>query len=205
MYKFHNPDFPHTKWDDIVPGIDGAEGWYSDELYPGKRVIFFLGAWGYRDALSCMSATKEEPQWFPGIGIHSGFLRLADRAWDAIKDHLDTHKPIVFAGHSMGAAIASIIALRYTLEFCKLPLLELYAMPTIVGDAVFADTMVTVFGVLPNHTAGMDIVPRIGWLSWLLGYRSYTKNRHYKVESSLPWWERLLADHEPEVYRRTIP
>ena len=205
MYNFQYPDFKHTKWDDIVPGIDGAEGWYSDDLYPGKRVIFFLGAWGYRDALSCMSATMEEPYWDTTVKFHSGFLRLANRAWDVIFPYLNTTKPIIFAGHSMGGALASIIAYRYIISYGKVPGLELYATATLIGNHTYSERMKNYYKNLYIKGVGFDIVPRLWYLGLFVGYGKFWKLKMYPRKTDTKWYHRFIEDHQPWILLQVIP
>ena len=51
---------------------------------------------------------SREPQL--GAYFHSGFLRAAREAYDAILPALDPHKQIRITGHSLGGAVAAILA-----------------------------------------------------------------------------------------------
>lgn len=63
---------------------------------------------------------------YDGSGkIHKGFKDAADGIWDQLKPHLQsaiaTHKAIHFSGHSLGAAVALLLADRMAIELHQLP------------------------------------------------------------------------------------
>jgi hypothetical protein len=51
---------------------------------------------------------------FTDEGIHIGFKYYTELLFDDIMNHIDHNKPLIFAGHSLGAAMALIMA-----SYCK--------------------------------------------------------------------------------------
>lgn len=208
MYKFFPPNFPHTPYDDFVDGYNGCEGWVSDSLYKDTRVIFLYGAWGQRDAISCANVTMQEDAE-SGFRFHGGFLNLANRVWPDLKKHFRTPKKIVFAGHSMGGAIASILAMKYYMTFGVKAGLDLYGTPPLLGDSHTVNIFKSIYPNMVCHYVGLDIVAHLSYIGWWLGYKKPWKNLYYNNgDNKLPWYRfyrRLFADHEPQEYINHIP
>lgn len=110
--------------------------------------------------------------------VHSGFLTSVNRLWPHIFDHLQANqnKPVYFTGHSLGAAMATIMATRmlHTHDMVKPRALFTYGSPkpfSIIGAKT------TAAGV-PHHrwVNNMDIVPRSP--GFLMGY-GHCGTQHY--------------------------
>jgi pimeloyl-ACP methyl ester carboxylesterase len=119
-----------TFFDDDTPGPQGVEGWWSDNIIPGRRVFWLNGTWwekneklpykGYKDIYIDADFFPKKAFWNNKLKFHKGFLEYADQAWDMLKDLILEKERPIFLGHSLGAAIAQILALRYGVETEKI-------------------------------------------------------------------------------------
>jgi hypothetical protein len=78
--------------------------------------------------------------WKAGGSVHAGFLKALDEVRDALDDAMKSFGlPILFTGHSLGAALATLATSLYK------PTSEINALYTIgsprVGDSVFVTTL----------------------------------------------------------------
>jgi pimeloyl-ACP methyl ester carboxylesterase len=139
-------------------------------------VVSFRGTKGIRDLLTDISIRKvafqvgREPSNSAGK-VHRGFLAALDSIWDqvlAAVNELGPARPVFVTGHSLGAALAQLAAIRLAANGQTVAAVYLYGSPR-VGDADF----VTAYNKLLekktylhiNHT---DIVATIppGWLGF---------------------------------------
>ena len=105
-----------------------------------------------------------------GVGkVHVGFRTYTDKVWPLVKDHVNAHngaKLLWLTGHSLGAAMATLMARRFTLDN-TLPIptaLFTYGSPR-VGNRTYINT----FNKLVQHhrwvNAG-DIVTKVPISPW---------------------------------------
>jgi len=77
-----------------------------------------------------------------GIGlVHRGFRNYTDKIWEPIKSHIKEtkEKTLWMTGHSLGAAMATLMARRCVLDISmKVPTLFTYGSPR-VGNRVYID------------------------------------------------------------------
>ncbi len=136
------------------------------------------------------------------IETHAGFTQALDSVWGDIERALKQLRiPVFFTGHSLGAALATLAAARYTptalytfgsprvgdQEFTA----TLQQMANSIHRVVYGDDIVT---TVPPETLGfrhigtlqaLDTRARLGWLDWLLSWMRPPKP---------------LADHAPVNY-----
>jgi len=141
---------------------DIVQGYMKD--LDDKRIIFFYGTMSFIDIISDGFFFKLSPEWDPSVKLHAGFLFQADIAWKLIQPYLNTDKKIILAGHSLGGAIATILA--YRISSARLITL---AAPSCVGDKKFKEEFSKRGIQAENYCYGVDVVPRIHWISWIVG------------------------------------
>jgi pimeloyl-ACP methyl ester carboxylesterase len=124
-----------------------------------------------------------------GVRLHAGFYKAARRAWPAIKNRLVFGREYVFTGHSMGAAIATIIAARAAHEGYRVRALVTFGSPR-VGWPGLGRLLegVPIF----QYRRGGDMVPRHPWPIW--GYS------HVDQEIRLPGSGLPISDHAMDGY-----
>lgn len=78
-----------------------------------------------------------------GVGqVHRGFRNYTDHIWELIKNHvLDAQKTTWLTGHSLGAAMATLMARRFVLDPINHPVEGLFTFGSPrVGDRTYIDT-----------------------------------------------------------------
>lgn len=141
----------------------------------GRLVLAFKGTSSLRNFRTDADFLKESAGWAPGR-IHRGFAASMQDVWPDITNSLALRdvgqKEIWVTGHSLGAALAQLVALRLRLEMnCNVRAVYTYGTPR-VGDETFVQAYDRALGekTFPhiNHT---DIVTRVppGWVGF--GYR----------------------------------
>jgi triacylglycerol lipase len=134
--------------------------------------------------------------WDSQLGfVHTGFLTSANLLWPQVKQHLQyhQHKPTYFTGHSLGAAMSTIMAVRmlHTPELVKPQALFTYGSPklfTIIGARTISS------GVLHwRWVNNLDIVPCMP--GFFMGYghcgTQYYINRWGNVVNYSPWRRKI--------------
>lgn len=107
----------------------------------------------------------------PRLGfVHAGFRQSVDNLWDEVKHHIleDGYKPVFFAGHSLGGAMASLMAVRmlHDPEMIKPQKLYTYGAPRAFS---LLGSRLTCAGVEHHRWVNnLDIVPRSPGV--LMGY-----------------------------------
>ena len=111
------------------------------------------------------------PNWITGFtahlnsfGQHSGFAEGVDLVWDQIRPAIEQLAPgtrLLVTGHSLGASLAALAALRLTQEEpASIVAVDCFGMPR-VGDAGFA-ALYAASGLAvctTRYTYGQDMVP----------------------------------------------
>ncbi len=128
-----------------------------------------------QDWITNADVTQRRPVWLGGSSaqLHAGFSKALDRIWPDVSRWLLEQKvverglPVWFTGHSLGGALATLSALRFTLELqdsktrATVGGLHTFGQPR-VGDAKCARL---IDSLMPNrYTRSInqrDIVPRI--------------------------------------------
>ena len=126
----------------------------------------------------------------PRLGmVHAGFRQSVDNLWDEVKHHIleDGYKPVFFAGHSLGGAMASIMAVRmlHDPEMIKPQKLYTYGAPRAFS---MLGSRLTCAGIEHHRWVNnMDIVPRSPGV--LMGYGHFGE-MHY-INS----WGNVVPNH----------
>jgi triacylglycerol lipase len=140
--------------------------------------------------------------------VHLGFLEALDSIWKEVSPELDAvSSPVFFAGHSLGAALATLAATRR-------PPRALYTFGSpLVGNAAFVATLakVPVFRVV-DDSDGVTLVPpeELGFRHAGELHRLSPPSGSGSETGPLAWFRRLLgppqklADHAPINYVRRL-
>lgn len=88
----------------------------DDDIY-----VVFRGTEHERDIIADLDVrTVSVPEWDQSIRVHAGFYRqfisLKNILWKELQEKEKTAKRIIFCGHSLGAAVATIASLAYAKE-----------------------------------------------------------------------------------------
>ncbi len=139
--------------------------------------------------------------WPAGGTVHAGFRVAAERVWAQVVARVGASPvPVFFTGHSLGAAVATLVADRISAEFPDVPFGGLYTFGSpLVGDRAFVDGFNRrhqgrSFRVV-NDRDGVTRVPPPQ-----LGYRHVNDERFlgdHDVTGLLP---EALVDHTPSRY-----
>ena len=137
--------------------------------------------------------------WVGGGAVHKGFKVLLLKAWDEIEQKLkDVSRPIFYAGHSRGGALAVLAA-----SLRKPQAVYTFGSPRI-GDTRFCRVMesVNIYRVVNPK----DIVTNVPPLPGILGVRHVGRPQCLK-RNEIPWLKRSLFDaptclaaHSPSNY-----
>lgn len=155
---------------------------------PGFSVLSFRGSDDVRAWITNLDAVPAG--WRGGGRTHRGFAAALDAAWPAVEAALaQASPPLVFTGHSLGAALATLAAsLQSNAE------LFTFGSPR-VGDDAFAESMSQRPAETRRYINNRDIVCRLP--SARLGYdhvgTPYLIDADGRVEQRLPDDEGLTA------------
>ena len=100
-----------------------------------------------------------------GVLVHGGFQSSLNDVWDELLKAIDTakqgynEKPIFFAGHGVGGAIATIAGLRYGYHG-KVQAVYTFGAPA-VGNSAYLNDYSQRGPLLFNVVYGNDVLPRI--------------------------------------------
>eukprot|EP00667_Euglena_gracilis_P020620 EG_transcript_22380 len=99
-------------------GLDSF-GMFLEWLNDGTQWIVVRGTNNFDNM---MSNLQYDLEFAPDIGVraHKGFVSLFRKAWGELKDVLEKSKPVRISGHSLGGAVASLLALKLKLEGFRL-------------------------------------------------------------------------------------
>lgn len=179
---------------DITPGPDGLEYWVRVNDKRKTVEIFIYGFWGGNDLWSVLSVTTKPLLWNQRARAHSGFVRQAEtlisHEADLIHFYVEEGYKFLYTGHSMGAAVAILLADRHDKLYDEVPTCEVFACPRCIGNQGFIDS----FQVpVTAHYVGADIIRATALVFWLGCVFSEIKNHESK--SNKPWFKRLFSDH----------
>lgn len=141
-------------------------------------VLSFRGTSSLKDFITDVDIRKTSPDWAEGE-IHRGFADALDSVWPDIKEQLgkpgQQQKELWVTGHSLGAALAQLAALRLTRLDYQVRAVYTYGTPRIGNEAfvVYYDNLVG-NRTFP-HINRNDLVTRVP-SAWL-GYRTSAKNQ----------------------------
>lgn len=88
-----------------------------DLLPRGDALVVAVPGTNPRDALDVIRDLRFLPVWIPRLGpLHAGFGTGGAKTWARIAPILPTDKQIVYTGHSLGGAIALVLAAFHALN-----------------------------------------------------------------------------------------
>lgn len=213
MYDFQTITPNRTAWADDIPGFTGNEGWYEDT--DTHRIIFVAGVWwddnkdapwnGKGDIFNVLGVF---PKRFGKHYGHGGFIRYAESAITTLLacGALQTDKPLLILGHSMGAGIAPYLAMRLQELNKKVDNVILYACPTAWGSPGMRKKFKTIFPNAESYVVGNDYTQFTGLLTFPLLYGPPIKPKHIKrkYKSFKEWKNSFIDDHWPWMIKSFI-
>jgi len=170
--------------------IDGAQChvvWNKDEV-----AIAFRGTEPseFTDILADLNAWPDEPMIGHGK-VHNGFQNELEKLWPVITREITPHlgKKLTLCGHSLGGAMATVAASRFSMDI-NVNCLFTYGSPR-TGTKAFVKAFEHVkhFRFVNNN----DIVPTVPLA--LMGYRHHCGpmyiDFHGNIHANLTWWARF--------------
>jgi len=176
------------RWDNGVEVLAG--GWVA-----GRQAVAFRGTeiGSIEDWVRDLRAL---PWWDRNLGwCHAGFLKGVREIWPRLARSLAAAGPLVFVGHSKGAAEAALASGLAVKAGLRVERLYLFGSPRpafsglgriLDGAGVYCQRFVR----------GDDCVPDHPWPIW--GYR------HVGPETWLPGLGERIGDHDMAGYRQAI-
>ncbi|MBF0169318.1 MAG: lipase family protein [Alphaproteobacteria bacterium] len=128
-----------------------------------------------------------------GVRLHAGFWKAARRSWPDIQAELWPHREVVFTGHSMGAAIATIWAALAVRQGFRVKALVTFGSPRVGWSGL--GRLLEGVPVFRYHRGG-DMVPRHPWPVW--GYS------HVDQPIRLPGSGLPISDHAVDGYLEAL-
>lgn len=120
-------------------------------------VISFRGTSAFRDFVTDGDIRRARPEWAPGT-VHNGFKTALDAVWSQITTKLGPpaaqQKDIWLTGHSLGAALAQLAALRLNRAGYRVHRVYTFGTPRI-GDKDFV--------VDYDRRLGTQSFPHVNW------------------------------------------
>lgn len=127
-------------------------------------ILSFRGTSGFKNFLSDGNIRRVRPDWASGM-VHSGFKNALDTVWPQITSRLGPpaaqQKDVWLTGHSLGAALAQLAALRLTRAGYRVHRVYTFGTPRI-GDQDFVadyDRRLSVQSF--PHVNARDVVTRV--------------------------------------------
>lgn len=144
--------------------------------------VAFRGSEAIEDWLTnakFLPSTREQ-----GVRIHTGFIDALDEVWDEIQVAVvAAAKPAVLTGHSLGAALASLAALRLTNGISPVAAVYTYGQPR-TGHGDFRSLYDAALGdVTYRFVNHVDLVARVPLL--LQGYRHVGHRMYFDEQGEL--------------------
>ncbi|HCU67744.1 MAG TPA: hypothetical protein DGF30_00555 [Desulfomicrobium sp.] len=171
--------FMATNRNTIIISVRGTEGPFSQDLVQDVKI-----------------SMKSCPEPLAQIGsAHTGFLQAFEYLWELIRNYCNKHskapdgtlKRIFVTGHSLGGAVAALLACAISSDFSNPVTLYTYAAPRI-GDTVFARHWNFQVPHM-RHVYRNDIIPAAP--PAFLGYRHFGHLRQMSLVKAkgtvLPW------------------
>ena len=166
------------------------------ETPAGHLLVAFRGSRSFRDWQTDFDVRR----------INLGFATVHHGFWDAAASVLDKillldqrakRPPMMFTGHSLGAALAQVVAWRYARAGRAVHSVYTFGGPR-VGDGRWARDYNQLLGsVTFRHVNQEDIVPRVP--SWLAGWR-HTRAEVFRPSLGASWqfkfplWKKIISN-----------
>jgi triacylglycerol lipase len=123
------------------------------------ELVVFRGTDDVHDALTNLDAALVPARLTGGGGrVHRGFQEALDLVWGEVADHIG-ERDVFFAGHSLGAALATLAAARHA----RTRAVYTYGSPR-VGDGAFCDSLsAPIYRVVNNNDVVTRLPPPLGY------------------------------------------
>lgn len=183
----------------------------------GNAGVFFRGTSHLLDILSDINVNKTKIS--SNAAVHTGFYKQFMSIYEDMKKDLLRIKPVsvVFAGHSLGGALATIASTVFAMEgVCKNVSCFTIGSPR-VGNREFCTLFKTHVLVSERITNNNDVVPM---LPFLPGYEHVSsclniQDKRMEVQNDQQWWlfrafmalrivYKTLYNHSFNIYLKNI-
>jgi pimeloyl-ACP methyl ester carboxylesterase len=148
-------------------------------------VVAFRGTSGFRDFVTDVDIRRVRPEWAAG-GVHSGFENALDGVWSQLISRLGPpaaqHKDIWLTGHSLGAALAQLAALRLSRAGYRVHRVYTFGTPRIGDKDFVADYDRRLSEQSFPHVNWRDVVTRVPPAA--LGFRAAASAKTRKFTGS---------------------
>jgi predicted lipase len=174
--------------------------------YKNYIVVIFQGSSNWKDWIDNLNFVKVYPYSKKYIGIHAGFYSQFKTIIGAIKKELstrDTNKEIIFTGHSLGGALATLVTFYFQSSLKKYCIT--FGSPR-VGNSFFKRA----FDKLENcyslrYVYKNDIVTKVpmSWrilLFWFSHVSTKVKLGKISFKEKIRYFFGKADDHEPMHY-----
>jgi hypothetical protein len=126
-------------------------------ITPKFTQIAIAGTQDWEDAYKDALASHET--FLDKVWVHKGFLGEFEVVWPTIKEVVSYMTPVYVTGHSLGGAIAELVAVALKIEMKIDPLVATFGCP-FVGDPEWAALFNRLIAGNTRVVHGWDIVPR---------------------------------------------
>ena len=187
-------------------------------ITPTATVIAIAGTQDLEDAWKDAKVTREK--YMKRFEVHRGFYGEYQLVWPTVRQNLSYNKPVYVTGHSLGGAIATLLATSIKNNYDISPIVATFGSPT-VGEPAYAaffdeyiersTRVVHAWDIVPRWPRGKNWkhvkgelhlsdagrrIPAVeGWLRKLLYWREVLKEDLKGVSES---------DHKLSSYRKIV-
>jgi hypothetical protein len=203
-------------YDASVMKMNGFELFHDEELdiqifskaLDDKIEFVFRGTDSITDWKLDFELNKRIMEWLPNTGkVHSGFLRIYEKARSHLIERATTFENVIIVGHSLGGGVATIAAFDMAL-LGKNVSVATFGSPR-VGNAKFAARYNTAVPRTWRFVDPQDPIPRVPTIGFkhVAGMMTCNENGYhagYPSAYTLSCCCVSAADHTTENYLRSI-
>ncbi len=180
--------------------IEEGLGTQAMVVEDGEAIVVVVRGTQGEEAIDWLVDLQAQPVPLPGYGnVHHGFAHSAQaiaesvqQAIDGLQDANDS-RPVWLAGHSLGGAVAFILAILLEREGYDVSGVMTFGAPA-AGDAVWRDSYDARLGAVTHRwLRGEDVVPCLP----AAGYWRHVGSQHYLGDDGVQFYDE--TDHCPDL------
>jgi len=156
---------------EVVPGVD-VQYFLSRHPVTQAQLISVRGTANLENVLVDVKAAMLMDERL-GIRLHHGFSSAANAVYEALKPQLKKEKPVYMVGHSLGGAVASILAINLDVDGYKVGGVTTFGQPKFtdkVGMEKYKHIPITrvvnekdMVPLVPHFEATLSALPSLYW------------------------------------------